>query len=246
MEDIIRQALAIVRGMWRFRWAGIAAAWLVALIAVVVVMRIPNQFEGSARIYVDTQSILKPLMAGLTVQPNTEQQISMLSRTLISRPNLERLVRMADLDLKAGTRADQEAVIDNLMKQIQIRNTGRDNLYSLEYRDSDRDKAKRVVQSLVSIFVESSLGATRKDTDSAKSFLNEQIRQYEAKLEEAETRVKEFRMRNIDLASADGKDSTARVAEINGQLQQAQLELREAENARAASKAQLDAERGGG
>ena len=88
MEEIVRQALAIARGMWRFRWAGVAAAWVVALVAVVVVMRIPDQFEGSARIYVDTQSILKPLMAGLTVQPNTEQQISMLSRTLISRPNL--------------------------------------------------------------------------------------------------------------------------------------------------------------
>ena len=246
MEEIVRQAMGILRGIWRFRWPGVAAAWLVALIAIVVVMRIPDQFEGSARIYVDTQSILKPLMAGLTVQPNTEQQISMLSRTLISRPNLERLVRMADLDLKAGTRGDQEAVIEMLMKQIQIRNTGRDNLYSLEYRDSEREKAKRVVQSLVSIFVESSLGATRKDTDSAKSFLNEQIRQYEAKLEEAETRVKEFRMRNIELQSADGKDSTARVAEIAGLLQQAQLELREAENARAASKAQLDAERGQG
>jgi hypothetical protein len=50
-----------------------------------------------------------------------------------------------------------------------------------------------VIQSLVSIFVESSLGASRKDTDSAKTFLNEQIKQYEAKLEEAEARVKEFR-----------------------------------------------------
>jgi hypothetical protein len=51
-------------------------------------------------------------MAGLTVQPNVEQQINMLSRTLISRPNLEKLVRMADLDLKTSTKAEQEALID--------------------------------------------------------------------------------------------------------------------------------------
>ena len=49
------------------------------------------------------------------------------------------------------------------------------------------------MQSLVSIFVESGLGASRKDTDSAKTFLNEQIKSFEAKLEEAETRLKEFR-----------------------------------------------------
>jgi polysaccharide chain length determinant protein (PEP-CTERM system associated) len=246
MEEIVRQVLTILRSMWKFRWPALAAAWVVALVGVAVVMKIPDQYEASARIYVDTQSILKPLMAGLTVQPNVEQQISMLSRTLISRPNIEKLVRMADLDLKADTKLDQEALIAKLTKEIQIRNTGRDNLYSLVYRDSDQEKSKRVIQSMVSIFVESSLGATRKDTDSAKTFLNEQIKQYEAKLEQAEARIKEFRLRNIEMQSGDGKDATSRVAEISAQLQQATLELREAENAKAAAKAQLDAEKGQG
>jgi polysaccharide chain length determinant protein (PEP-CTERM system associated) len=172
--------------MWKFRWPALAASWVVAIVGVALVFKIPDQYEASARIYVDTQSILKPLMSGLTVQPNVEQQVSMLSRTLISRPNIEKLVRMADLDLKADTKAEQEALIEKLTKEIQIRNTGRDNLYSLVYRDSDQEKSKRVIQSMVSIFVESSLGASRKDTDSAKTFLNDQIKQYETKLEQAE------------------------------------------------------------
>ena len=82
----------------------------VVVVGVVVVFKIPDQYEASARIYVDTQSILKPLMAGLTVQPNVEQQISMLSRTLISRPNVEKLIRMADMDLKAASKLEQEAL----------------------------------------------------------------------------------------------------------------------------------------
>jgi polysaccharide chain length determinant protein (PEP-CTERM system associated) len=246
MDEIVRQVLGIARGMWKFRWPALIVAWVVALLGTVIVFRIPDQYEASARIFVDTQSILKPLMAGLTVQPNVEQQINMLSRTLMSRPNLEKLVRMADLDLKADSKAQQDALVDNLAKDIQIRNTGRDNLYTLNFRDADQEKAKRVIQSLVSIFVESSLGATRKDTDSAKTFLNEQIKQYESRLEEAEARVKEFRLKNIELQSGDGKDATSRVAEASALLSQAQLQLREAENARNAAKAQLDAERGQG
>ncbi len=243
MDEIIRQLKTFARGMWKYRWPGVAVAWLVAIVGVAVVYKIPDQYEATARIYVDTQSILKPLMAGLTVQPNIEQQIGMLSRTLISRPNIEKLIRMADADLKTDTKADQEALVERLTKSIQIRNTGRDNLYSLAFRDSDQDKAKRVIQSLVSIFVESSLGASRKDSDQAKTFLNEQIKQYEAKLEEAEARVKAFRLRNIELQSPDGKDSMSKMVESNAQLEQAKLQLLEAVNARDAVKQQMAAEK---
>jgi len=158
----------------------------------------------------------------------------------VSRPNVEKLIRMADMDLKTSSKAEQEELITRLTKEIQIRNTGRDNLYTLNFRDSDQEKAKRVIQSLVSIFVESSLGASRKDTDSAKTFLNEQIKQHEAKLEEAEARMKEFRLRNLDMEVGDGKDATSRVQEAYKQLEQAKLELREAENAREAAKLQLN------
>jgi polysaccharide chain length determinant protein (PEP-CTERM system associated) len=129
---------------------------------------------------------------------------------------------------------------------LSISSSGRDNLYILGYRDSDPETAKRVVQSLVSIFVESSLGATRKDTSTATTFINEQIKTYEGKLEEAETRLKEFRLKNLSNIAGDGKDSAARIAEMSAQLERARLEYREAINARDAAKAQLESEKKGG
>jgi polysaccharide chain length determinant protein (PEP-CTERM system associated) len=185
-------------------------------------------------------------MSGLAVQPNVEQQVTMLSRTLISRPNVEKLVRMADLDLKNQSKAQQEATIETVTSNLSIQSSGRDNLYMLGYRDNDPETAKRVVQSLVSIFVESSLGQTRQGTSTATTFINEQIKTYETKLEEAETRLKEFRLKNLTLAgTGEGKDAAAHIADISGQLERARLEYREAVNARDAAKAQLDAERAG-
>ena len=90
MDELLRQAGAILRATWRHRWLGLGVAWLVGVIGAVVVMRVPDKYEASARIFVDTQSILKPLMSGLAIQPNIEQQVMMLSRTLISRPNVEK------------------------------------------------------------------------------------------------------------------------------------------------------------
>ena len=246
MEELFTHLTAIARSMWRFRWHSVLVAWLVAVIGAVGVFRIPDQYEATARIFVDTQSILKPLMSGLAVQPNVEQQVAMLSRTLISRPNVEKLVRMADLDLKSESKAEQEALVGRLMTGLEIKTVGRDNLYMLAFRDSDAAKAQRVIQSLVSIFVESSLGATRKDTDTAKVFINEQIKTYEAKLQEAEGRLKAFRLRNIDLQSGDGKDSASRLSDLSGQLNQAKLALREAEQARDSARQQLTAEKSQG
>src|SRR6185503_4290049 len=153
MDDLIRQGMAILQGMWQRRWIGLAAAWIVGIAGVVAIMRMPDVYEASARIYVDTQSVLKPLMQGLAVQPNVDQQVMILSRTLISRPNVEKLVRMADLDLSVKSKPEQEAMVDGIMKSLKIESLGRDNLYTLSYRDTQSDKAKRVVQSLSSIFV---------------------------------------------------------------------------------------------
>ena len=126
MQEIAQQIIATARGMWKFRWPAIVVAWVVAAIGVMVVWRIPDQYEAAARIYVDTDSILKPLMTGLAVQPNVEQQINMLSRTLISRPNIEKLIRMADLDLKSQSKNDQETLVERLTKGIEIRTAGGD------------------------------------------------------------------------------------------------------------------------
>ncbi len=239
MDEIIRQATTILRGMWKHRWLGLIVAWVVAAIGVVTVIRIPDKYEASARIYVDTQSILKPLMSGLAIEPNVDQQIMILSRTLISRPNVEKLVRMADLDLNIKSKPAQDALIDGLMKTLTIKSTSRDNLYTLAYNDQEPERAKRVVQSLVSIFVESSLGDKRKDTDSAKKFIDEQIQAYQKKLEEAENRLKEFKLKNIATQTSDGKDYFGRIGEVSSVLERSKLELREAENSRDSIKRQL-------
>jgi polysaccharide chain length determinant protein (PEP-CTERM system associated) len=240
MDEFLGQITTTVRGMWIYRRLAMLITWLVAAVGVGVVLMMPDHYQASARVFVDTQSILRPLMTGIAVQPNIEQQVAMLSRTLLSRPTVERLVRTVDLDLGAHSKAAKDAVVDAVTKSISIQTTGRDNLYTLSYRDQNPEKAQRVVQALLTIFVESSLGASRQDSDSARRFLDEQIKSYEAKLTDAEGRLKAFKLRNIELQSQSGLDSAGRAAEIGNVLSQARLELREAESARAAASRQLE------
>jgi len=242
MEQLLSDLLAHLRGMWRYRWLGVAVGWLAGIVLAVAIFLLPDQFQASARVFVDTQSVLKPLMQGLAVPTNVEQQVTILSRTLISRPNIEKLIRMADLDLAVKSREERERLIEDVMKRVQIGSGGRDDLFVLSYKDTNPDRAKRVVQALVSIFVESGLGDKRKDSDDARRFIEDQIRTYERKLSEAENRLKEFKLKNIALFGDSGKDSIGQMTELNSKLNQARLELREVENSRDALRRQLAGE----
>src|SRR5213080_3883912 len=137
MNELYRELLDHLRGIWHRRWIGLAVAWLAVAIGIAIVYRIPERYEATARVYVDTESILRPLLAGLAIQPNLDQQVALMSRTLISRPNIEKLIRMADLDLKAKTQADRDELIDNVIKAISLTGNITSNLYVISYRDAD-------------------------------------------------------------------------------------------------------------
>ena len=241
MHDIVRQLVSRLRAMWQYRWYGVAVSWILCVVGWAVVILLPNWYEAHARVYVDTQSVLKPLLTGLAVQPNVEQQIQMMSRTLISRPNLERVIRMADLDIKLKTNDERERFLELLGKEIKLTGTGRDNLYSITYQATKPEEAKRVVQSLLTIFVEGSLGDKRKDADTAKRFIDEQIKLYEQKLVVAENALKEFKRQNLVMMPTQGRDYIAKLQEAQAKVSQSRLEMREAENARDAYKKQLAA-----
>ena len=92
MDQLIPQALEIGRAMWQRRWLGIAVAWLVAILGAAGLAMVRDRFEASARVYVDTKTVLRPLMRDLAVEPDLDQTVGLLARTLINRPNVELLL----------------------------------------------------------------------------------------------------------------------------------------------------------
>ena len=230
MNEAFEQVFSYTRSIWRRRWLVLAIAWSIAVVGWVWVYLLENRYQAQARVYVDTQSLLRPLLAGLAVQPNLDQQVSMMTRTLTSRPNLEKVARMTDLDLRAKTPKQQEDLYSSLAKTIKLEGTNRENLYTISYQHSNPDLAKRVVQALLTIFTESSLGGTRKDISNTQKFIEDQLKTYEAKLLEKEKQLEEFKRRNVGTMPGQGGDYYAKLNEMNVALEQAKLELEESAN----------------
>ena len=231
MQEVVQQILGYLRGMWQRRWIGLAVAWVVVIVGGVGVFRLPDQYEASARVYVDTQSLLRPLLAGMAIAPDASGQVAILSRTLLSRPNVEKIIRKSDLDTSARTSA--ETLVDDTTRSLRIsRSTTGDNIYTIAFRYTDPKKARDVVQAALSTFIEQSLGETRGGSDSARKFLDDQIRHYEERLKEAESRVNAFRLKYMGLFPTTGKDFTTQMSTVSEQIKEARVELRVAEQTR--------------
>ena len=232
MEELLVQLQSLVRGGWKYRWYAVTIAWLVSMVGFIVVYKLPDNYQATARVFVDTQSILKPLLSGMTSIPNVEQQVSIMSRTLLSRPNVERVMRMVDLDIKVNTGKDRERMIEDLIAKIKIGGTAQNDIYSLAYSDENPKLAKDVVQALLTIFVEGSFGDKKQDSTKAVVFIDGQIKNYEEKLIAAENALKDFKLRNMTLLPRQGGDSGSQLLAMNDSLSQARLELAEAVQAR--------------
>ncbi|CDG83265.1 XrtA system polysaccharide chain length determinant [Janthinobacterium agaricidamnosum] len=239
MEELIEQLLSSLKGIWKYRWHAVLVAWLVAIAGWSKVISMPDDYQTSARVFVDTQSILKPLLAGMTSVPNVEQQVSIMSRTLLSRPNVERVMRMVDLDLDARTARDHEQQLDELLSKIKIGGTNSYDIYTITYNNKNPKLVRDVVQSLLTIFVEGSFKGKKGDSDKAVQFIDEQIKNYEDKLNAAENLVKEFKIKNNLLLPRQGIDYGSQLWMSSDSLNNARLELVEAEQARNAINSQI-------
>jgi polysaccharide chain length determinant protein (PEP-CTERM system associated) len=243
MQEVLAQLFTHVWGVWRHRWLALVVAWVVAIGGWLWVWQLPEAYVASARIYVDTNNVLRPLLKGLAIQPNISQRIAMLSQTLLSRPHMEKLMRMTDLDLQVNTDAERDAMIAELTEAITLSGErGNASLYSIKVTDPDRATAKAVAQALITVFIESSLSGKRADSSGAQDFLDEQISEYEKRLIEAENRLAIFKQENVDVLPGTGGGYYSRLDEARINLSQARLQLSELENRRRELQRQIDGE----
>src|SRR4051812_42355481 len=141
-ESLQGKVTALLHIAAKRRWLALVVAAAVFVLAAAAASRAPERYEASARVYVDTQTVLKPLMAGLTFQPDIDQQVKMLARTLVSRDNVEKLIAMPQMHLAVSTPRQHEARAAGLMDQIQVAPTSSLNLFDITYRGADPGDAR--------------------------------------------------------------------------------------------------------
>jgi len=203
-----------VRGAWRFRWFALGSAFVVAIAGWLVVFALPDRYEASARVFVDTRTALKPALQGLTVDQNVEGQINFVRQSLLAPSQLERIAKESGLLGENVTDPSEKAgILDSLSGRISLivysagsQGDERSNavtVYSFDYRDTDRERSVKLVGILVDSFVQETLGGKRAGSENAQKFLEGQIKDYESRLSAAEDRLADFKKKNLGLLPSE-------------------------------------------
>ena len=188
-------------GTWHYRWIGMGVAWAVCIVGWLGVMLVPNQFQAVSMIYVDTDTMMAPLLKDLTVTTDPQQQVSVMLNTLLARPNLEQVVHLTNPKANNLSSAEMAKEVSTLQDNISIKPLSTKNLFQLSYTDKDPDRGLNVAQTLLSIFVDSNIGNKRHDLEGAQSFLDTKVNEYETLVRQAEQRRTTFKQANLEVLS---------------------------------------------
>ncbi|MFT6030825.1 MAG: polysaccharide chain length determinant protein (PEP-CTERM system associated) [Oleiphilaceae bacterium] len=244
LQKTLELLIGYIKGVWVKKRYIMICTWLVCPVGFVYVASMPDVYESSARVYVDTRSVLQPLLRGLALQTDPRQEVAMMVKTLLSRPNLEIIARESDLDITTSNAVQYENLINSLSNRIRLKSAGRDNLYTISYSHPSPEMARTVVQETLDLFVEGTKGNNRKDSDSANQFIDEQIDEYESRLSAAEQRLASFKRKYADLLPNQGS-FYQNYANLEDALEKTRLTIKETEQQIVALAGQIEARKPG-
>jgi polysaccharide chain length determinant protein (PEP-CTERM system associated) len=236
LNALLRRTLAAGA---RHRWKALALAWVVCLAGWAGVATIPNQYASTTRIYADADAILGLLLRGIAIDSSPAGQVETLQRTLLSRPNLEKIIDRTGLEARARTVEAREQLLTNLARDIQMRTQTR-NLFSIEYRDPNPQIAHDVVLTALNLFMEAATVTDRQQMDNAREFVNQQIASYEVQLRQAERRRAEFQTQYMDILPNAALGGVSRLEAARARVSQVQGQLEDARRRRELTQLQLD------
>ena len=212
-----------LKAAWRRRWLGLGIAWLVCLGGWAAIIVLPNQYQSTARIYVDTDAVLTPLLKDIAVDSTGTDWVQILQQTLLSRPNIETLISKTDLDLHVTSPPARERLVNALMTGIHVSWGDVRSVFGISYTNPDPKLAQNVVQTLINIFIERASAGNRASMENAQTFLQRQIASYAEQLRIADRRLVAFRAQYPDLFGAGLKPEEA--GDPLGAIQEKILEL---------------------
>ena len=232
----------LIREARRHRVALVGIFAAVALLTLVVgLLVLPKNYTASTTILAQESDIIQPLLEGRAVATGVVDRAGIARQVIYSRRVLEDALKTG------GWLDDKPSAIeqDRLMEQIKGRiaiTSPRPNLIQITYRDSDAKRTYQVTERLSEMFIKESLAAKERESREAYEFIDKQVQDYHAKLQEAEERLRQYRSDNTDAQPGSATDANTRISSLRTTVEQTRMALLEQRSRENAIASQLSGE----
>ena len=235
MNGIYDEARLALHAIWTRRWIALGVAWGVCVLGWLVVAQIPSRYESHARIFVQMQSMLPASVDG--PPQDAQKDLDTIRQTLTSATNLSKVVRGTDLANTVSNDRDVADRVSSLSQNIKV-TAQQDNLFEIVTTASSPKLARQITQKLIDIFVEANLAGDRSANTQSLGFLDRQLADLQAQLQDAEAKRADFQNRYLGSLPGTGSVSD-RISASRTQLAQVDGDLAAAQSSYAAVQAQM-------
>lgn len=232
MRDQLLQLLTYARGMWRYRWYGLILTWVISIAGWAFVYSLPDKYQAAARVQIESQSALDPLLKGLAVDTDMLAKVNLMTRVIMGRKHLEDIIDSTDLSNTVNANFPKRLLIKSLRSDIKIglpKKRG-DTLFTFSYSHTEPHIAKQVIEGVLNKLINGAVLDSLTEKKSAQAFIVEQIEQQELRLTVAEEKLANFKQKNVGLMPSDGLGYYSRLQSSYDERDRLKSELRVAQN----------------
>jgi polysaccharide chain length determinant protein (PEP-CTERM system associated) len=228
MNSLIAHYLKLIqKEVWSNRKLVVTIYFLVSMGFLFVAWVAPRIYTSTSIVLIESESILSPLMQNVAVTSQIVDESRRARQIILSKNSIDQVLKLDVWKSEPGaerTEQDLESLGYVIRANASVKNL-RNNLIEISYSDSDPKKAFETASLFTSILVDGSLLAKQEKSRSAFDFIDNQVETYKQQLQAAEKAIKEFRSRNVESTPGAKAKATARLIELNEELDSAQLAI---------------------
>jgi len=214
----------ILAAIWRRRYLIVVPTIILPIIATVICIITPRNWETHTTILVQESAKMNPFLEDLSVSTDLENRITTLDTLLHSRHMLINVGK----DLGEINEQSQGVEIDKFVKKVSsslnVKLIGKD-LVKLVYHSNTPEYIDKTLYAIRERFLEKLLAPELSAIVASETFLTEQLRLKKRDLQSSELSLANFKEKNTDsLPRLYGANST-RFAQLNDLIEQRKVEL---------------------
>jgi protein tyrosine kinase modulator len=221
----------------RRRWSIMIPTCVIALSTVAVLSKIPNRYTSNATLVVVQQQVPQRY-----VVPNdtTDMAVALqaMQQEVLSRPQLERIIRDFGLYAKESKRKAPEQIMALMLRDIDIEpiispTPQKDlNAFQISFTTEDPHVAQQVTSTLTSLFIQENLKTREEQSLNTTGFLHQRMEEAKKKLEIQEQRVRDFKMQYLGELPEQQQGNLGVLSSLLSQLQSTTASLSRAQEQR--------------